>query len=307
MKIVFPDRIDFDAASLAKIKKLGIQTYDDTPIDEAVLINRIHDADIITVNFIDLPRNVIDAAPNLKYIISSAVGYNTIDFRYAASKNIKVLNCPTQNAEAVAEHAIALMFAVSRRITEANTDLRKGGWHGLDMVGDELSNKRLGLIGYGRVGKLIEQKVSGFPMQVKIVNSASTAEDIDNLLLTSDIVCLCTALNEETRHLIDRRRLNLMPRSAILINVSRGAVVDQEALLDVLKRGTVRGAGIDVFEDEPASGDVPADILQLAQLPSVVATPHIAYNTVETIKRLGEELFKNIDSCLGGEPINVVN
>jgi D-3-phosphoglycerate dehydrogenase len=307
MKIVFPDRIDFDETTQAKIQKLGIQTYDDTPNDEAVIIDRIRDAEIITVNFIELTRKIIDASPSLKFIISSAVGYNGIDYRYAASKGIKVLNCPTQNAEAVAEQALALMFSLSRRIVEANTDLRNGGWHGLDMLGMELSRKKLGLVGYGRVGKLIEQKVNGLNMIVQHVNSTSSDEALDTLLKESDIVCLCTTLNDTTRHIINHRRLSLMQPQAILINVARGGIVDQAALLEALKKGAIRGAGLDVFEDEPTSGNVPAEILELVRLHNVVATPHISYNTEETVARLGVELFENIESCLDGNPKNVVN
>ncbi len=306
MRIVFPDRIDLNETAKKKIQELSIQAYDDTPTDENVIIERIRDADIITVNFIELTRTAIDAAPNLKFIISSAVGYNTIDHQYAASKGIAVLNCPTQNAEAVAEMALALMFAVSRRVVEAASDLQHGEWNGLDMVGSELSCKKLGLVGYGRVGKLIEQKVSGLQMQVTHVNSASSGQKLDTLLQESDIICLCLALNNNTKHIIDRRRLDLLQPHAILVNVARGAIVDQAALLDVLKKGTLR-AGIDVYENEPASGRVPSDIVELAKLPNVVTTPHIAYNTKETITRLEKELFDNIESCLEGDPINVVN
>jgi phosphoglycerate dehydrogenase-like enzyme len=307
MKIVFPDRIDFDDAAKAKIKELGITTYNDTPTSEAVIIERIREAELITANFIGVPKNIIDAAPNLKFIISSAVGYNHIDYTYAATKGIRVLNCPTQNAEAVAEYAIALMFALSRKIVEASADLRRGGWNGLDMLGTELSGKRLGLVGYGQIGKLIEQKVSGFNMSVSHINSASSDHELDTLLKESDVVCLCLALNDNTRHIIDQRRLRMLQPHALLINVARGPVIDQAALLTILKEGMFRGAGLDVYENEPASGTVPPDILELANLRNVVATPHIAYNTEETITRLGEELFRNIESCLNGNPVNVVN
>ena len=307
MKIVFPDRIDFDDAAKAKIKELGITTYDDTPTDEAVIIERIREAELISANFIDISRSTIDAAPNLRFIISSAVGYNHIDYKYAATKGIRVLNCPTQNAEAVAEYAIALIFALSRKIVEASADLRNGGWNGLDMLGTELSRKKLGLVGYGQIGKLIEQKVAGLNMSVSYVNSTASDQELDRLLKDSDIVCLCLALNDSTRHLIDQRRLRLLRPHALLINVARGPVIDQAALLKVLKEATFRGAGLDVYENEPASGAVPSDILELANLPNVVATPHIAYNTEETITRLGEELFKNVESCLNGDPVNVVN
>jgi len=307
MKIVFPDHIDFDEATKEKIKKLDITTYDDTPSDEEVIIERVKDAEIITFSWITISRAVIDAAPKLKYIISAAVGYNGVDAAYAASKGIKVLNCPTQNAEAVAEHALALMLAVSRRIVESNVDLRNGVWNRTNLLGSELGGKKLGLIGYGRVGKFIEQKVSGLRMDVNHVNSTSSDQEFDNLMAASDIVCLCLTFNDKTRHIINRRRLDMLQPHAILVNVARGGVIDQVALLEVLKKGAIRGAGLDVFDDEPTSGDVPAQILELAKLPNVVATPHIAYNTEQTITRLGEELFKNIESCLDGNLVNVVN
>jgi D-3-phosphoglycerate dehydrogenase len=307
MKIVFPDHIDFDEAAKAKIKELGITTYDDTPSDQNVIAQRIRDAEIITFSWITLSHAAIDAAPKLKYIISAAAGYNGVDPQDAANKGIKVLNCPTQNSKAVAEHALALMFVVSRRIVEANTDIRRGEWNRDALLGSELGGKKLGLVGYGRIGKLIEQKVSGLEMDVRYVNSSSSDQEIDALLAESDIVCLCLSLNDETRQIIDRRRLGLLRPQAILINVARGGVVDQEALLEALKKGAIRGAGLDVYENEPPSRAVPADILELAKLPNVVATPHIAYHTEETITRLGDELFKNIESCINGDPLNVVN
>jgi len=307
MNIVFPDRIDFDDATKAKIKVLGITTYNDVPTDEATVIERIRDAELITANFVAITRRVIDAAPRLKFIVSSAVGYNHIDYQYALSKDIKVLNCPTQNANAVAEHAIALMLAVSHKVLEANTSLREGKWNGLDMLGTELGQKKLGLVGYGRVGKLIERKVAGFNMTIRYVNSTSTDQDLDILLQESDIVCLCLTLDETTRHIINQRRLLMLKPHAILINIARGAVIDQAALLNALKQKTFCAAGLDVYENEPTSGHVPPDVLELVKLPNVVATPHIAYNTEETTTRLGEELFKNIESCLNGRPKNIIN
>jgi phosphoglycerate dehydrogenase-like enzyme len=307
MKIVFPDHIDFDETAKAKIKKLGITTYADTPSDEATIIERIKDAEIITFSWITITRAIIDAAPKLKYIISAAAGYNGVDHEYAANKGIKVLNCPTQNAEAVAEHALALMFAVSRRVVESSIDLQRGTWNRTNLLGSELGDKKLGLVGYGRVGKFIEQKVSGLGMDVRHVNSQSSEHELDSLLAESDIVCLCLTFNDKTKQIINRRRLALLQPHAILINVARGGVVDQVALLETLKKSAIRGAGLDVFDNEPTSGSVPVDILELAKLPNVVATPHIAYNTEQTITRLGEELFKNIESCLNGNPINVVN
>ena len=308
MNITFPDHIDLDEASRQKFQAMGVRMYDDTPNDEAVIIERIKDAEAITANFIDITRKAIDAAPNLKYIISPAVGYEWIDYKYAASKGIKVLNCPTQNAEAVAEHAVALMLAVAHRITEAVLDLQRGNWSQQRLVGVELSHKKLGLVGYGKVGKLIEQKVSGgLGMHVSYVNSSSSPTQLDALLQESDVVCLCLSLNEASKGMIDERRLKLLKKEAILVNVARGAIVDQVALVTSLKKGAIRGAGLDVFLDEPFTGGAPDSIVEIATLPNVVATPHIAYNTEETMQRLGQELLTDIESCLRQQPINVVN
>lgn len=307
MKIIFPDRIDLDEPSKQKFQAMGVQMYDDTPSDEATIIERIKDAEIITANFIDITSNTIDAAPNLKYIISSAVGYEWIDYKYAAGKGIKVLNCPTQNAEAVAEHALALMLAVAHRAAEADLDLQHGNWSQQRLIGVELSNRKLGLVGYGKIGKLIEQKVSGLNMQVSHVNSSSSPEEIDALLQDSDVVCLCLSLNETSKGMIDERRLGLLKKDAIFINVARGALIDQAALIKLLKECAIRGAGLDVFMDEPFTGGAPESIVEIAKLPNVVATPHLAYNTEETMRRLGEELLANIESCVQGKPINTVN
>lgn len=307
MKIIFPDRIDLTKTSREKFKAMNVRMYGDTPNDEAVIIDRIKDAEIITANFIDITSKIIDAAPNLKYIISPAVGYDWIDIAYAASKGIKILNCPTQNAAAVAEHALSLMLAVARRITEADADLEQGNWNQQEFLGVEVSHRKLGLVGYGKIGKLIEQKVSGLDMQISYVNSSSSSEEIDKLLQQSDVVCLCMSLNDSSRGMINERRLKLMQKDTIFINVARGALVDQAALFDLLKNKAIRGAGLDVFRDEQFTNVAPESITEIAKLPNVVATPHMAYNTEETMNRLGQELLADIESCLRGSPINVVN
>lgn len=307
MNIVFPDRIDLDEKSGAKFKELGVQMYDDTPDNEVAIIDRIQNADIITANFIDITRNVIDHAPNLKFIISSAVGYEWIDYKYASSKGIKVLNCPTQNSEAVAEHAIALMLAVSHRIVEAHTSLMNGKWEQQEFLGVELSGKKLGLVGYGRVGGLVAQKATSLGMQVRHVDSKSTSPDVDKLLSESDVTCLCLPLNSSTRNIINKRRLQLLKPESIFINVARGALVDEAELIKLLQNGSIRGAGLDVFCNEPFTGRAPDSIVEIAKLPNVIATPHMAYNTTQTTERLSEELMKNIHSCINGSLINVVN
>lgn len=305
MKIVLPDKINISDAHKDKIRKLGAEVFDDLP-DTDELKKRIADAEIITASYVDITPDVVDAAPNLKYIVVPAVGYEWVDTNYAASKGITTLNCPTFNSQAVAEHAMTLLMAANRNLITGIDELRAGKWNPQTLVGYELENKKLGLIGYGNVGKRIEKIATALGMNVSYVNSKSLPDEVDKLLSNSDFVIICAPLNDGTRNLVDEHRLKLLKQTAILVNVGRGAVIDQNALIEVLKNKKIRGAGLDVFDGEPLTG-VPSDtIVELATLPNVVATPHIAYNTEEINDKQGEEILVNLQSCIAGEPINVV-
>jgi len=219
-----------------------------------------------------------------------------------------VLNCPTFVPLSVAEHALALLFALARRLPEARADLEKGIWLSNKYTGMEVAGKTLGLVGYGNVGHHLERMVKGLGMKVIWVNSKSTAVEIDDLLRASDVVCLCLPLNKSTHHMIDKRRLGLLKKTAYLLNVARGAIVDQAALLEALQGQDFAGAGLDVFEGEPdAEGEISDQIRALVGLPNVVATPHSAFNTPETLDRKGAEILSDIQSCLAGRPQNMLN
>lgn len=172
MKIVIPDSIEITEYTKYRLLNLGAKVYDDVP-DQISLIKRIKDAEIITANYIDITSDIIDAAPNLKYIIVPAVGYEWVDYRYAHDRGIKVLNCPTYNSNAVAEYAIALMFALQRRIAPANNDLQSGHWNPKSFMGTELNNTKLGLVGYGKIGQKIGGLATAIGMNVDFVNSKS--------------------------------------------------------------------------------------------------------------------------------------
>ncbi len=162
------------------------------------------------------------------------------------------------------------------------------------------------MIGYGNVGTRIEKIAVALGLDVSYVNSKSTVDETDSLISNSDFVIICAPLNRNTRNLVDERRLNLLKPNAVLVNVGRGAVVDQNTLIELLKNKKIRGAGLDVFDGEPLAG-VPSDtIVELAKLPNVVATPHIAYNTEEINDKQGAEILANLQSCLEGKPINIV-
>jgi phosphoglycerate dehydrogenase-like enzyme len=305
MKIVIPDKLDISEQYKNEIRNLGGEVFDDLP-DVAELKNRVKDAEIITANYVDITPDIIDAAPNLKYIIVPANGWEWVDADYAATKGITTLNAPTHSSQGVAEHAISLILATNRNIVAGSTELRSGKWSPQELVGYELAGKKLGLIGYGNVGTRIEKITAALGLEVTYTNSKSTSEDIDNLLSSSDFIIICAPLTDSTRNLIDERRLNLLKPTAILVNVGRGAIINQKALTETLKAKKIRGAGIDVFDGEPLTGTPSAEIVELASLPNVVATPHIAYNTTEIHDKQGAEILVDIKSCLDGRPINVV-
>ena len=307
MKIVITDKIDIDNAATKKLKDLPATVFEDTPKTDEEIISRVKDAEIITANYIDITPSIIDACPKLKYIIVPAVGYEWVDYKYAATKGIKVINSPTHNSLAVAEHAIALLFASVRNLFPAQTSLQAGKWKSRDFRGIELHGKKLGLVGYGNIGKNIEAMAQGLGMKCSYVKSKSTSDELDSLLGESDVVVLCASLNDATRGLIDSRRLGLLKPTAYLVNVARGAIVDQEALMQALRGHKIAGAALDVFADEPLVGEPNDQIVQMSKLPNVIATPHIGYNTQETTVRLGEEIYANIVACMDGRPQNLVN
>ena len=309
MKIVIPDRIwGIPEKYWDELRAMGAEVYTDSVANQDEAIARIKDAEIITVNYFKGNQRLIDAAPNLKYMVAPAVGYDWIDTSYAASKGITVVNCPTFVPLPVAEHAMALLLALAKRLPEAHTDMQSGLWNPNKYVNFELAGKKLGLLGYGNIGKNIERMATGFGMEVSHTNSQSTPDEIDQVFQTSDVICLCLPLTPETRGMVDARRLQMLKKTAYLINIARGPIIDQTALLESLSANQFAGAGLDVFDGEPsADGQISEQIRQLIALPNVVATPHSAFNTPEALDRKGAEIVANIRACVDDTPINVVN
>lgn len=321
MNIVLTDPAHLLPDAIERIQKLPATLYDVIPTDEEEVIRRIKDAEIISTSFVGINKRIIDAAPSLKHIIVPAAGYQGVDAQYAKNKGITLSNCPTHNAQAVAEHAIGLMFAVARKTCEACSAVRQGKWGSAPFQGLELSGRSLGLIGHGNIGQRIESMAQGIGMRVEWVDVDSPAGSLELMLQRVDVVCLCIPLTEQTFHIIDQKRLGIMKPASILINVSRGGVVDIEALAKILESHGIGGAGLDVFEGEPIVGEplhtgpgndeyigsLRRNIVELARLPNVVATPHMGYKTIESAQRQGEELYANLVACMSGKPQNVVN
>jgi glyoxylate reductase len=293
---------------LAKLESVGgVDLYTgDVAIAPDELRTRIADKGALVSLVIDaIDRTVIDAAPKLKIIANVAVGYNNIDVAYAHSRGVVVTHTPDVLTESVADFTWALILAVTRRLSESERVVRRGEWKGwaLDfMLGTELKGKQLGLVGVGRIGRAVAARAAAFGMRVVYTEPRDIdlpgAENLslDRLLNTSDVVSLHVPLTPDTKHLIDKRALTRMKRSAYLINTARGPVVDEAALAWALQHHLLAGAALDVYENEP---DVHPDLLQLE---NVLLVPHLASATTETRTAMADLAVENVLAVLGGRP-----
>ena len=272
----------------------------------AELRARVADKDALICLLTDtVDRALVDAGPRLKVISNVAVGYNNIDIPYATSRGIVVTNTPDVLTESVADFTWALILAVTRRLAEGERVLRRGAWKGwaLDfMLGTELRGKQLGLVGVGRIGRAVAARASAFGMRVVYTEPRDVdlpgADNVslDRLLNTSDIVSLHVPLLPETRHLIDKKALARMKRSAYLINTARGPVVDEAALAWALQNHLLAGAALDVYENEPAVHP------ELLKLDNVLLVPHLASATTETRTAMADLAADNVLAVLAGRP-----
>ena len=252
---------------------------------------------------------VLAAGDRLKVVSTVAVGFDNIDVAAAAGRGIVVTNTPDLVTGATAELTWALILSVTRRLGEGDRTIRGGGWRGWTfdfLLGSELGGKRLGVVGAGRIGRAVAAVAPAFGMRAVFAarpgRTASPAAgdppvlSLDELLLTSDVVSLHVPLTAETRHLIDRRTLVRMKRSAVLVNTSRGGVVDDGALAWALDERLIAGAGLDVFEGEPRvhPGLVGRD--------NVCLTPHLGSATRETRTAMAQLAVRNVVEVLGGRP-----
>ncbi|MBI4837396.1 MAG: D-glycerate dehydrogenase [Candidatus Portnoybacteria bacterium] len=248
------------------------------------------------------------AGPQLKIVANYAVGYDNIDVPEAKKRGIVVTNTPDVLTESVAEHAIALMFALAHRIVEADQFMRDGkyiGWAPMLFLGNDLVGKTLGLVGLGRIGAAVARRLEkGFDMKIMYFDVHRNEDlekeyglmyaDLQTVLREADFVSIHVPLLESTRHLIGAEQLKMMKPTAYLVNTSRGPVVDEKALVEALKSGIIKGAGLDVYEEEPKMAP------GLVELNNVVITPHTASATEETRGAMSELAAKNIIEVLEG-------
>jgi len=302
--IVFVDKPQLTDTQLAQLKKAGklIIASSLWPKEDEVL-QLLTQATIIVSKWIPITRKILDNSPHLKYIVMAMTGYQDwVDAGVVKEKNIIVSNVPAFSSEAVAEHSILLMLAIVRNLVAAHNDLtNRGKFDPKDLQGQELAGKTLGIVGYGNIGRRLGQLARCFDMKVISVNSGSTRRDLNNLLKRSNFLSINVPLTPLTEKMIGDEELSLLPKGAVVINTSRGKVIDEKALIKYLQNGHLLGAGLDVFAQEP-----PDKNNLIFKLPNVVVTPHIAYNTKEAYDRLMEGVIANLEAYALGKPINRV-
>ena len=274
-------------------------------IPRAELLQRVQGKQALLSLLTDrIDTEVLDAGRDLRIVANIAVGYNNVDVEACRARGVIVTNTPDVLTNACADFTWTLILGITRRLGEAERQLRRGEWKGwaLDhMLGMELRDKSLGLVGVGRIGRAVAEKAPAFGMKVAYTDQAPVdlpgAEflSLDHLLATSDVVSLHCPLTPETRHLIDQKSLAKMKRSAYLINTSRGPVVDEAALAWALKQRLIAGAALDVYEKEP---EVHADLLGLE---NVMLIPHIASATTETRTAMADLAVSNVLAVFDGK------
>lgn len=274
------------------------------------LLNILHDAEGLLTSGGSIDENLLNAAPKLKVVSNISVGYNNFDIDAMRKRNVIGTHTPYVLDDTVADLILALMLAAARRIAELDRYVKEGKWNSLvdePLFGIDVHHATVGIIGMGRIGEAIAKRCRyGFDMNV-LYNSRNRKEDIeqrvemtyvplDTLLKESDFVVLMTPLTKETRHLIGREQFKMMKKSAIFINGSRGATVDEEALIEALQTGEIRAAGLDVYTKEPIDPDNP-----LLKLENAVTVPHIGSATAKTRFDMAMLAANNLVKALRGE------
>lgn len=291
----------------------GVEISIDTDLSKEELLERIGDFDALLVRSqTQVTREVIEAASNLKIIGRAGVGVDNIDLDAATEHGIIVVNAPDGNTNSAAEHTIAMLTALARKIPQAFNSLKNGEWDRKSFIGVELKNKTLGVIGLGRIGAEVAARAKGQRMNVIAYDPFLTEEKaqkmgigfgtVDDVLKAADFITIHTPLLKETRHLLNEEAFLKMKDGVQIINCARGGIIDEDALYGAIISGKVAGAALDVFETEPFV-DHP-----LLTLPEVIATPHLGASTVEAQESVAVDVSVDVVNFFKGEAVrNPVN
>ena len=267
------------------------------------LANHIKDCEIVVIrSATKLTKEVLDKAEQLKIIARCGVGIDNVDLDFAKSKNIFVTNSPSANLISVVELTVALIISVSRKLSLADSHLKKGEWNRSQFLGNELYGKTLGIVGFGKAGRLVAERMKSFGMSIVFydpyVTDWSGSEEsikLDDLLRTADVVSIHVIKTKDTENLISKDMLDLLKPSSVIINTSRGGVLDEDYLFELLESEKIFGAGLDVYSNEP-----PKNVDRYNGL-NLVTTPHIGASTNEAQLKAGLETIENIKKILAGD------
>lgn len=288
--IVVPDGLDKELFAQLKTDA-NYEVYPESKVSRDQLksmANKVNGMIIRSATTVD--KELIDLMPNLKLVIRAGEGTDNIDKKYCNEKGIKAANTPGANNNSAAEHAIALMFTLLRKTNLADVSMKKGEWEKNAFVGNEMSNKTIGVVGFGRIGQIVAKRLSGFEPKILFYDPIIEKSDIPNskkvanleeLFSQSDIISVHVPLIEQTKNLIDKKLMSLMKPTAILVNAARGKIVNENDLYEILKEKKILGAGFDVFAEEPLKES------KLRELNNIVLTPHLGASTAEAQERVG--------------------
>ena len=307
MKILVCDNLEEKV--IEKLSELGeVTSISESKTKTKDLISNIVDTDIVVIrSSTKINKDILQEANKLKIIARCGVGIDNIDIEEATNKEIYVTNSPNANIISVAELTIGLIISAARNIHTSNNSLKDKNWDRNKFLGTELYKKQLGLIGFGKAAREVAKRLTAFGMEIVFYDpyvEASEDEankvELDELLKTSDVISIHVVKNEETKNMINDEKLNLIKKGGILVNTSRGGIVDEAALF---KRSSddVIFAGLDVFSQEPP------DINETFSTSNIVTTPHLGASTQEAQLRAGLETVQNISDILNGELSSVIN
>ncbi|MEL0454680.1 D-2-hydroxyacid dehydrogenase [Flavobacteriaceae bacterium SZ-1-7] len=320
MKIVVLDGYTLNPGDLnwESIKQYGdLTVFDRTPYNDKDIINNIDDAEIVLTNKTPLNGSILAKTPNLKYIGVLATGYNVVDIEFAKKNNIIVTNVPDYSSSAVAQFTMALLLEMCHHVGAHDTAVKNGEWvkskdfsfWNYPLI--ELSGKTLGIIGFGKIGKAMAKIAQVFGLKIKVYNRTVYTEfendtlnfvALEELLRTSDIISLHCPLTKETEGFINSRSIAKMKDGTMIINTSRGPLINETDLTNALNEGKLSGAALDVISKEPMEKDNP-----LLGAKNCIITPHIAWAPKEARIRLMQTTVENLEAFLSGKPKNVVN
>ena len=307
MKILVCDKLEEKV--IDKFEELGeITNISESKTKNEDLISNIVDTEIVVIRSgTKINKDILENANNLKIIARCGVGVDNVDVEEATNKKIYVTNSPNANIISVAELTIGLIISAARKIHISNNSLKDKKWDRNKFLGTELYQKQLGLVGFGKAAKEVAKRLSAFGMNIVFYDpyvDSSTIEakkvDLDELLKTSDVISIHVVKTEETTNLINNEKLNLIKKGGILVNTSRGGIVDEVALFQ-RSSDDVIFAGLDVFSKEPP------DINKTFSTSNIVTTPHLGASTQEAQLRAGLETVQNISDILNGELSSVIN